>query len=121
MSIPTKNRAEVKRIDAQIEMLQARRRLLMRQAPAQWLLQHMLPGEKANARNLDKLIALAHTKGFLQQGRNSEGAETKEISAYLNNSIGLNIKPATLRSYLSRFKEERRIEYDDERRVWRLP
>lgn len=116
--------SEVSKIEEQIKLLQAKRALLLKQQPSQWLIRHTLPGETINARNFDKLVTLAHTLGCLRQREKSEGATgatKKQISKYLNDAIGLNIKDATLRSYLSRFKEEGRLAYDRQSNVWSIP
>ncbi|MEM7460185.1 MAG: hypothetical protein AAF331_12020 [Pseudomonadota bacterium] len=115
------NQREIRKIDAQIKRLQAQKALLQRQEPADWLMRIRLPGERVNARNFDKLVALAHVLNFLMTEDGKEGASTSQISKYLNNAIGLEIKSATLRSYLFRYKEEGRLLFDKKSRLWRIP
>jgi len=113
--------AEIRRIDKQIEVLQARRTLLTKQKPAQWLLQHALPGEKITLRNLDKIVVLARVIDLLKQTPlPKNGRSTSEISTHLREVVGVTVNDATLRSYLHRFKLERRIGYDDRAKKWSL-
>ncbi|GAB5458720.1 MAG: hypothetical protein Hens3KO_17500 [Henriciella sp.] len=113
--------AEIRRLEQQIKRLQAKLSMLRKEEPASWLLSATLPREKVNVRNFDKLVTLAHTINFLQDENKRQGATTKMIYEYLTNGLALEINYATLRSYLLRSKEDGRLSYDAEKRVWLSP
>lgn len=121
MTNASTNRRDIRKIEAQIKRLQAQKALLQRQEPADWLMKIRLPGERVNARNFDKLVALTHVLDFLMSATRKDGASTSQISKYLNDEIGLEIKSATLRSYLYRYKKEGRLLFDKKNRLWRIP
>lgn len=107
----------LRHIRRQIEDLQAEEAVLKGLEPAGWLVQELLPNEKLSKRNVQMLIVLARVKDFLRQC-GADGASTGEISSYLENTAGMQLNPATLRSHLSRFAHQGRIKSDKENRKW---
>lgn len=107
----------LRQIQRQILELRAEEAVLQDAAPAAWLIDSLLPNEKLSKRNVRKIIILARIKDYLLQ-KGDAGASTQEISTYLERDAAIELKPATLRSHLSRFANEGRITQCKEARKW---
>lgn len=115
MSASNNYQARLRQVNRLIRDLEAERDTLMGLGSSSWLVEHTLPGEKVTRKNVNSLIVLARVRDLLRESEN--GAKTAEVARHLEQS-GIELKPATLRSHLSRFAQQKRIYHDKERRIW---
>lgn len=84
----------------------------------------LLDGEVIGAGNLRKFEILAIVWNVLvllgSSGHENRGLSTKELFEKVSEFVSEPLNYGTFRSYLSRFRDEGRIEFERKRRVWRL-
>lgn len=113
----------IDQIDAEISALKAQRAELMRVKSAAWAEDGLREGEVLNMRNAQKFELLGKIKMYLRSQPRKDGSfgrTTGEVRNHLESTYRMKLKDATLRSHLHRFKEEERLAYDEESKLWTI-
>ena len=99
-------------------MLQNERAILTKERGTSTLIKFLIPGERLTRKNAGKLAVLARITDLL---KTRTALTTREISSQLRLITGDSLNQATLRSHLSRFKEQGQLQYNEENKKWSLP
>lgn len=112
----------IREIDETVGRLNSERVALLNLRAKFWQEQVLLPGEQITAKNSKKFELLAKIQKHLLTRRDSQGkisgASTRALYTWLTETYHEQINYGTFRSYLSRFKREGRLLYDQRSEKW---
>lgn len=118
---PSAVQLRLEKIDAKIEALQRERREILKgehPVVAELRASALLPGEKLTRKNRHKLEVMGRVRFVLERNREAtHGLSSDQIHKQM---IGIEISFDSLRSYLSRFKAEGRLQHFPQYGLWKL-
>ena len=114
--------ARIREIDTALAELRAEKTALRNLRAKYWYEQALRPGEQVTKKNARKLELFAKISGHLLHLRDNhgrrKGASTRDLFDHVTKMYNEQINYNTFRSYLTRFKNEGRLEFDHRTESW---